>query len=70
MMIIECVSNHQVKLGQYKAGYFTEEVPRKHIKRFQRELEELSANIKLRNEPLNIPYPYMDPELMENSVTI
>ena len=40
------------------------------MKDFQKELEVLSANIKARNKDLEVPYTYMDPEEVENSVAI
>uniref|UniRef100_A0A3Q1INM4 Uncharacterized protein n=1 Tax=Anabas testudineus TaxID=64144 RepID=A0A3Q1INM4_ANATE len=61
---------HQITLGQYPEEHFTEETPRKLIKVFQGKLLQLSANIKVRNESLEIPYTYMDPAVMENSVAI
>lgn len=37
---------------------------------FQGELEVLSAVIKTRNKSVEVPYTYMDPALVENSVAI
>ncbi|XP_034446549.1 hydroperoxide isomerase ALOXE3-like [Hippoglossus hippoglossus] len=63
-------SSDFVPLGQYPEQYFTEGFPRKLIKRFQRELLQLSVDIKIRNEPLSLPYTYLDPASFENSVAI
>lgn len=60
----------QVPLGQYPEEHFCEEVPRKLIKDFQGELEILSTVIKTRNNSLEVPYTYMDPAMLENSVAI
>lgn len=60
----------QVRLGHYPEEHFCEEVPLKMIDVFQGELEVLSAVIKTRNKGLEVPYTYMDPALVENSVAI
>lgn len=62
--------SYQVALGNYPEDHFTEEIPRKLIKDFQLELQVLSATIKARNQNLDVPYTYLDPELVENSVAI
>ncbi|XP_019108817.2 hydroperoxide isomerase ALOXE3-like [Larimichthys crocea] len=59
-----------VALGDYPEEHFNEEVPCKAIKDFQHELKVLSAEIRARNASLEVPYTYMDPTKMENSVTI
>uniref|UniRef100_A0AAX7VL55 Lipoxygenase domain-containing protein n=1 Tax=Astatotilapia calliptera TaxID=8154 RepID=A0AAX7VL55_ASTCA len=63
-------SSDFVPLGQYPEDHFTEEIPRKILKDFQTELEILSGVIKARNKHLNVPYTYMDPAVVENSVAI
>ncbi|KAJ4944072.1 hypothetical protein JOQ06_012619, partial [Pogonophryne albipinna] len=60
----------QVCLGLYPEEHFCEEVPCKLISNFQGELEILSTVIKTRNKSLEVPYTYMDPALVENSVAI
>ncbi|XP_035992941.1 polyunsaturated fatty acid lipoxygenase ALOX15B-like [Fundulus heteroclitus] len=59
-----------VKLGDYPEEHFTEEKPRELIKKFQDDLKKLSKKIKKRNNKLDLPYEYLDPEKVENSVTI
>ncbi|XP_027138934.1 hydroperoxide isomerase ALOXE3 [Larimichthys crocea] len=59
-----------VALGDYPEEHFNEEVPCEAIKDFQHELKVLSAAIRVRNTSLEIPYTYMDPTEMENSVSI
>jgi len=61
---------HQVPLGQYPKDHFSEKIPCKLIEDFQGELQESSAAIKARNENLEIPYTYLDPKELENSVAI
>uniref|UniRef100_A0A8C9RDZ2 Hydroperoxide isomerase ALOXE3-like n=1 Tax=Scleropages formosus TaxID=113540 RepID=A0A8C9RDZ2_SCLFO len=64
------VSQFQVALGVYPEEYFTESVPCKLIKKMQRKLKGLSEEIKERNAELKLPYPYLCPEEVENSVAI
>uniref|UniRef100_A0A3Q2NYC1 Lipoxygenase domain-containing protein n=1 Tax=Fundulus heteroclitus TaxID=8078 RepID=A0A3Q2NYC1_FUNHE len=59
-----------VKLGDYPEEHFTEKEPCKLIKKFQDDLTKLSETIKERNKNLNVPYEYLDPEKVQNSVTI
>ncbi|XP_059197394.1 hydroperoxide isomerase ALOXE3-like [Centropristis striata] len=63
-------SSDFVRLGQYPQDHFSEEVPLKLIKVFEADLEVLSTNIKARNKSLEIPYTYLDPADVENSVAI
>lgn len=60
----------EVPLGHYPDGHFTEEIPLRLMKDFQQELQALSAAIQARNENLEIPYTYLDPANLENSVAI
>uniref|UniRef100_A0A3B3XBG5 Lipoxygenase domain-containing protein n=1 Tax=Poecilia mexicana TaxID=48701 RepID=A0A3B3XBG5_9TELE len=57
-------------LGQYSEDHFSEETPRQMIANFQKELAALSAAIKERNKTLEVPYTFLDPEEVENSVAI
>ncbi|XP_071361256.1 hydroperoxide isomerase ALOXE3-like [Trachinotus anak] len=70
MWLLSKQSTDFVPLGKYPEEHFTEEIPRKLIKDFQGELEVLSTAIKVRNRSLEIPYTYMDPMEIENSVAI
>ncbi|XP_020504079.2 arachidonate 12-lipoxygenase, 12R-type-like [Labrus bergylta] len=63
-------SSDFVALGQFAEDHFCEEIPSKLIKDFQGQLEILSTVIKTRNKSLEVPYTYMDPALLENSVAI
>ncbi|XP_023190456.1 arachidonate 15-lipoxygenase B-like [Xiphophorus maculatus] len=63
-------SSDFVPLGQYPENHFSEETPRQMIENFQKELAALSAAIKERNKSLEVPYIYLDPEEIENSVAI
>uniref|UniRef100_A0A3B4FR53 Lipoxygenase domain-containing protein n=1 Tax=Pundamilia nyererei TaxID=303518 RepID=A0A3B4FR53_9CICH len=70
MWLLSKQSSDFVPLGQYPEDHFTEEIPRKILKDFQMELEDLSFVIKARNKRLEVPYTYMDPAEVENSVAI
>ncbi|KAM3653961.1 hydroperoxide isomerase ALOXE3-like, partial [Ammospiza maritima maritima] len=57
-------------LGRYPDRHFTEGAPRARIRRFRRRLRRISRGIRARNAALERPYPYLDPESIENSVAI
>lgn len=65
-----CHWSPQVALGQYPEQHFNEEIPRKLMEDFQANLQQLSGEIKSRNADLEIPYTYLDPANLENSVAI
>ncbi|KAJ3611109.1 hypothetical protein NHX12_021125 [Muraenolepis orangiensis] len=73
MAVLWVLSNQSsdfVPLGQFPEEHFSEMIPCRHIEVFQVELGKLSAKIKDRNKDIKIPYTYLDPELLENSVAI
>ncbi|PNI58576.1 ALOX15B isoform 5 [Pan troglodytes] len=57
-------------LGTYPDEHFTEEAPRRSIATFQSRLAQISRGIQERNRGLVLPYTYLDPPLIENSVSI
>ncbi|XP_077602807.1 polyunsaturated fatty acid lipoxygenase ALOX15B isoform X1 [Crocuta crocuta] len=57
-------------LGTYPDEHFTEEAPRRSIAAFQSRLAQISKDIRKRNMELALPYTYLDPPLIENSVSI
>ncbi|KAM6930925.1 polyunsaturated fatty acid lipoxygenase ALOX15B-like [Xenentodon cancila] len=57
-------------LGNYPDKQFTEECSRLKIRTFQRDLKELSTKIQDRNKNLALPYTYLDPVMVENSVSV
>ncbi|XP_076613037.1 hydroperoxide isomerase ALOXE3-like [Chaetodon auriga] len=59
-----------VFLGAYPDERFDEPAPKQMIKEFQAELACLSAAIATRNSQLEVPYTYLDPNQIENSITI
>uniref|UniRef100_A0A452URI6 Polyunsaturated fatty acid lipoxygenase ALOX15 n=1 Tax=Ursus maritimus TaxID=29073 RepID=A0A452URI6_URSMA len=60
----------QRPLGTYPDEHFTEEAPRRSIAAFQNRLAQISREIRERNQGLELPYAYLDPPLIENSVSI
>ncbi|XP_074486020.1 hydroperoxide isomerase ALOXE3-like [Sebastes fasciatus] len=63
-------SSDSVLLGQYGNDHFKGEIPRQLLKAFQGRLQALSAEIKIRNKNLEVPYTYLDPDVIENSVAL
>nr|XP_046154652.1 hydroperoxide isomerase ALOXE3-like [Oncorhynchus gorbuscha] len=59
-----------IPLGTYPDQHFDEAVPMQMIKQFQAELSYLSQSIIKRNALLTLPYNYLNPAEMENSVSI
>lgn len=57
-------------LGTYPEEHFIEEAPRRSITAFQSRLAQISKDIQKRNKELALPYTYLDPPLIENSVSI
>uniref|UniRef100_A0A6I8Q500 Lipoxygenase domain-containing protein n=1 Tax=Xenopus tropicalis TaxID=8364 RepID=A0A6I8Q500_XENTR len=57
-------------LGTYPDEHFTEEMPKIFIKEFQEKLAEISKDVKERNQSKRLKYHYLDPEVIENSVSI
>ncbi|XP_078527040.1 hydroperoxide isomerase ALOXE3-like [Lissotriton helveticus] len=57
-------------LGTYPDEHFTEEEPKRCIKAFQERLSQISAEIESRNEYLPLKYNYLNPKVIENSVSI
>uniref|UniRef100_UPI0037E96B61 hydroperoxide isomerase ALOXE3-like n=1 Tax=Semicossyphus pulcher TaxID=241346 RepID=UPI0037E96B61 len=60
----------EVPLGAYPEERFDEPALKHMIKEFQAELSHLSEAITARNSQLEIPYTYLNPNQIENSVTI
>ncbi|XP_035170138.1 polyunsaturated fatty acid lipoxygenase ALOX15B-like, partial [Oxyura jamaicensis] len=57
-------------LGSYPEEHFTEEAPRRLLGAFQRRLARISRRVQRRNAALPLPYPYLDPATIENSIAI
>ncbi|XP_043861351.1 polyunsaturated fatty acid lipoxygenase ALOX12-like [Dromiciops gliroides] len=59
-----------VPLGHHKEEYFSGPGPKAVLRCFQEDLDTLEREIVARNEGLDPPYYYLQPSLIENSVTI
>ncbi|XP_072796111.1 arachidonate 12-lipoxygenase, 12R-type isoform X3 [Vicugna pacos] len=57
-------------LGHFPDIHFVEEVPRRSIETLRQRLAQISHDIRQRNKSLPIPYYYLDPVLIENSISI
>lgn len=59
-----------VPLGQHSEEYFSKPEAKAVLKKFREELAVLDKDIEIRNKSLDIPYEYLRPSLVENSVAI
>ncbi|XP_007950508.1 polyunsaturated fatty acid lipoxygenase ALOX12 [Orycteropus afer afer] len=59
-----------VPLGHHKEKYFSSPKAKAVLKQFQKDLENLEKEITARNEQLELPYEYLKPSRIENSITI
>ncbi|XP_031428753.2 hydroperoxide isomerase ALOXE3-like [Clupea harengus] len=57
-------------LGSFHEECFEEEVPCKLMTKFKEDLKSLSGLIKKRNAKLELPYTFLDPDYVDNSVAI
>ncbi|XP_060219378.1 polyunsaturated fatty acid (12S)/(13S)-lipoxygenase, epidermal-type [Meriones unguiculatus] len=59
-----------VALGQHEEEYFSGLKPRAVLEQFREELAAMDEEIEVRNADLDLPYEYLRPSMVENSVTI
>ena len=67
---MECVLFPQVVLGSYPEERFCEPAAKRIIENFQKELSSIEERIITRNASLEVPYCYLKPSEIENSVSI
>lgn len=60
----------QVALGQHEEEYFSGPGPKAVLTKFREELAALDKDIEVRNAKLALPYEYLRPSRVENSVAI
>ena len=60
----------QVYLGDYPEKHFTELRVQAAMETFKANLEQISAAIHNRNKGLPLPYEYLLPEKITNSITL
>lgn len=70
LWLLTTPSTDFVDLGQFPRERFTEDKPREFIQNFEKDLEKLDKAIEKRNKKLDLPYTYLQPRNMENSITI
>ncbi|KAM3936292.1 polyunsaturated fatty acid lipoxygenase ALOX15B-like [Leptodactylus fuscus] len=73
LLVVAQLSNEpedQRRLGDYPDVHFTETTPQKYIQEFQEKLDEISKKINKRNQTRMLPYLYLDPKVIENSISI
>ncbi|KAJ3610993.1 hypothetical protein NHX12_021009 [Muraenolepis orangiensis] len=70
MWLLSKQSSDFVPFGHYPEEHFSEKIPRHYMEVFKAELNILSATIEARNVCLEVPYTFLDPPLLENSVAI
>ncbi|XP_004685161.1 PREDICTED: arachidonate 12-lipoxygenase, 12S-type-like [Condylura cristata] len=58
-----------VPMAYHKEQYFSDPGPKVVLKQFQRDLGNFEREIMARNEQLELPYEYMKPSSIENSIT-
>ncbi|KAM5307860.1 polyunsaturated fatty acid lipoxygenase ALOX15 [Glossophaga mutica] len=59
-----------VALGQHKEEYFSSSEHKAVLNKFREELAALDEEIKIRNAKLDMPYEYLQPSIVENSVAL
>ncbi|XP_032769849.1 arachidonate 12-lipoxygenase, 12S-type [Rattus rattus] len=59
-----------VPLGHHKEKYFSDPRTKAVLSQFQADLEILEKEITARNQQLDLPYEYLKPSRIENSITI
>ncbi|EPQ07634.1 Arachidonate 12-lipoxygenase, 12S-type [Myotis brandtii] len=65
-----CREITEVPLGYHTEEYFSGPEPKAILRQFQADLDNLEREIVARNEQLDIPYEYLKPSCIENSVAI
>ena len=65
-----CLSAPQLYLGMYPDEHFIEQPVKEAMKKFRKVLAGISTLIKLRNQGKRLPYYYMSPDKIPNSVAV
>ncbi|XP_044539813.1 polyunsaturated fatty acid lipoxygenase ALOX12-like, partial [Gracilinanus agilis] len=68
--LLSRVQPNRILLGHLKEEYFSGPEPKAVLSRFQEDLDILEREIVARNEGLDLPYEYLMPGRIENSITI
>ncbi|XP_030644128.1 hydroperoxide isomerase ALOXE3-like [Chanos chanos] len=70
LYVLSKTSSDRYPLGYYPEELFNEKTPLKMIDKFQEDLMSLSKEIDKRNRDLPLPYIYLDPKQLDNSIAI
>ncbi|KAM3932814.1 hydroperoxide isomerase ALOXE3-like [Leptodactylus fuscus] len=73
LLVVSQLSNEpqdRRRLGDYPDVHFTEKTPQKYIQEFQEKLDEISKKINKQNQTRSLSYLYLDPKVIENSISI
>ncbi|KAJ0050749.1 hypothetical protein NL108_005879 [Boleophthalmus pectinirostris] len=70
LKLLSTQSTEFVSLGSYPQELFTEDKSCQLMEDFAKELKALDEDIDNRNKTLPLPYTYMQPKKMENSVSL
>ena len=70
--ILSCqfIISFQVFLGEFPEEYFDDDVVRSACIAFSEDLERIAAEIRHRNSTMDIPYTYLLPGAVPNSVSM
>ncbi|XP_056673655.1 polyunsaturated fatty acid lipoxygenase ALOX12-like [Monodelphis domestica] len=68
--LLSRIQPNRVLLGYHKEEYFSGPEPKAILCHFQEDLYTLEREIMARNEGLDLPYEYLQPSRIENSITI
>ncbi|KAF7652400.1 hypothetical protein LDENG_00097340, partial [Lucifuga dentata] len=60
----------ELYLGMYPDEHFMEKPVKEAMERFRKQLVEISSTIRQRNEGKKLPYYYMSPDRIPNSVAV
>ncbi|XP_036430842.1 polyunsaturated fatty acid lipoxygenase ALOX15B-like [Colossoma macropomum] len=63
-------SSDHYPLGYYPEEHFIEAVPLQKMEQFRKDLKALEGEIEARNKNLELPYDYLNPKNVDNSVDI
>ncbi|XP_042559402.1 polyunsaturated fatty acid lipoxygenase ALOX15B-like [Clupea harengus] len=70
LRLLSTKSTDHYPLGVFPEELYDEEVPCTLIEEFRKDLRELTDDIEERNKKLELPYTYLDPKNVDNSVAI
>ncbi|KAK2827188.1 hypothetical protein Q7C36_018114 [Tachysurus vachellii] len=70
LFLLSQPSVDSVPLCQYREWYFSSGAPNKLVKMVQKDLRDIAHDIRKRNSKLELAYPYLQPDNIENSVAI